>query len=78
MLSDPRSQLQILQRMNEKLGAKVFLSNWEETDESLMIQRLIKAEQLGTFDNEAKKLAGDFDWDLRSVYELWNSPDVYF
>lgn len=78
LLEDPRAQVQILSRLNEKLGLKVFLPDWEETDESLMIQRLIRAEQLGTFDNEARRLATDFDWDLRSVYELWNSPDVYF
>lgn|SRR5262245_51278287 len=77
LLQDPRSQAQILQRYREKLGPNVFLPGWEETDESLMMQRLIRAEQLGAFDNEANRLAREFDWQLRSVYELWHSPDVH-
>ena len=78
LLSNSQSQAQILQRMFEKLPRGIFMPGWVETDESIMIQRLIRAEQLGAFDEEALRLATEFDWSLRDVYELWGSPDVYF
>lgn len=77
VLGTRQSEVQVLQRLGEKLPG-IFLPNMVETDESLMMQRLIRAEQLGTFDETARNLAMEFDWGLREVYELWHSPDVYF
>lgn len=77
VLGTRQSEVQVLQRLGEKLPG-IFLPNMVETEESLMMQRLIRAEQLGTFDETARNLAMEFDWGLREVYELWHSPDVYF
>lgn len=78
VLATPQAQVQIFERLVEKLGPNIFLPGMVETDESLMMQRLIRAEQLGAFDETARNLAMEFDWGLREVYELWHSPDVYF
>lgn len=77
VLGTRQSQVQVLQRLSEKLPG-IFLPGMVETDESLMMQRMIRAEQLGTFDEVARNLAMEFDWGLREVYELWHSPDIYF
>ncbi len=77
VLSTRQSEVQVLQRLGEKLPG-IFLPGMIETDESLMMQRLIRAEQLGAFEETARNLAMEFDWGLREVYELWHSPDVYF
>lgn len=77
MLGTPQAQAQMMERMMEKLP-HIFLPGMVETDESLIMQRLIRAEQLGVFDETARQSALDYDWNLRDVYELWHSPDVYF
>lgn len=77
VLGTRQSQVQVLERLGEKLPG-IFLPGMVETNESLMMQRLIRAEQLGAFDETARSLAMEFDWGLREVYELWHSPDMYF
>src|SRR5262245_18974005 len=77
VLGTRMAQAQVLQRMAEKLPG-IFLPGMVETDESFMMQRLIRAEQLGALDETARNLAMEFDWGLREVYELWHSPDMYF
>jgi hypothetical protein len=78
-LSRPMAQAQMYERLEEKVpGFFVRGEEWVETEESIIIQRLAMAEQLGVFDEEARENALEFDWDLRDVYELWHSPDVYF
>lgn len=76
-LSTPMAVAQIMERVAQKMP-QLFLPDMVETEESLIMQRLVRAEQLGVFDNEARRSALDFDWNLRDVYELWHSPDVYF
>ncbi len=80
MLSRPMAEAQMIERMEDKLPRGFFQDGekWVETEESIIIQRLAMAEQLGVFDEEARENALEFDWDLRDVYELWHSPDVYF
>lgn len=78
VLGTRQSQAQVLDRLLAKIGPGIFMPGMVETDESLMMQRLIRAEQLGAFDETARNLAMEFDWGLREVYELWHSPDVYF
>lgn len=79
-LNKPMAKAQMIERLEEKLPPKFFEApdDWVETEESLIIQRLAQAEQLGVFDEEARENALEFDWDLRDVYELWHSPEVYF
>jgi len=78
-LLKPMARAQMLERLEEKIPTLFAnIEEWVETEESIIIQRLAMAEQLGVFDEEARENALEFDWDLRDVYELWHSPDVYF
>ncbi len=77
MLS-PQAIQQITERLVEKMPKFLIPDQWVETEESLIMQRLIQGEQYGAFDATAERAAQDFDWSLRDVYELWHSPDVYF
>ncbi len=45
-----------------------------QSTETQILSRLIVAEQLGNFDETARDLAIEFNWDVRDVYTLWHSP----
>jgi hypothetical protein len=62
-----------LEADNQKLFTKVEKS-FVETDESKMLARLRVAEYAGDFDDEAGRLAEEYDWDIREVYTLFMSP----
>lgn len=60
-----------LEAENEKVFAKL---DFIETDESKMLARLRVAEYTGDFDEEAARLAEEYEWDIREVYTLFMSP----
>lgn len=43
----------------------------EDTEESLIMNRLIIAQDYGYFDDEAYAIAEEYDWDPQEVYGLW-------
>ena len=45
-----------------------------QTEETMILSTLITAEQLGNFDETARALAVEYDWDIRDIYTLWKSP----
>jgi hypothetical protein len=61
----------VAERIKERMQQKLTPELLTETDESKMVARLILAEELGTFDDEAYALAEEYDWMPQEVYSLW-------
>ncbi len=73
-LLKPQNVFNIAARQREKLAPALIrqqMADMVETDESIMLGRLIIAEQLGNFDGEAYALAEEYDWLPQEVYGLW-------
>lgn len=66
-------------RWEDEVRAKESLppEDWEETDESVIYHRMIRAERLGLDRMEAAYLSVEYGKTLREVYEIIHSPGKF-
>jgi len=67
----PQVSSQITEQM---IRTGLIRTGMVQSEETQILSRLIVAEQLGNFDETARDLAIEFNWDIRDVYTLWHSP----
>ena len=61
----------------EDTGEKISFQEFVEVEESRALVRLKLAERDGRFDDEARRIAEEFGWQIRDVYSLWyGSPPI--
>jgi hypothetical protein len=70
-LQQPKVATQITEQL---IRTGLVRQGMVQSEETQILSRLIVAQQLGNFDETARDLAIEFNWDVRDVYTLWNSP----